>query len=349
MKAIKWNALYKIVLELNRRVDDFSVYENLAKNVLPTVLLLNKTHLTLFDENGSASKEYLHGFTKANMKLLGERGIVEETKRDLLKEGTVVIVNDTQKDKRADRDIARKLDVGSYANIIFRAYEDETPSGYLHLCKSMKAIKKGEVHRFTREDIPFLGSVGGLVAISLRNFGLYEKLNYEALTHGLTKLPNMRSFYRTLDQKLREVQETKENFSVVMSDIDNFKRAVKKYQHLAGSEIIKELARLLRENIKDEDYVSNYAGDEFIFLLPKTKKEAAAVLTDRLREVISQHTFYPKHPRTRKKEEYRMTCCFGIAESTPSISREEIIRRADYALNKAKEEKGKNASLVYRK
>jgi diguanylate cyclase (GGDEF)-like protein len=272
-------------------------------------------------------------------------GIINRTREELLNEGNVIIVGDTQNDKRADKYLARKLGVGSYANVIFEAYGELL--GYMHLCRSIKEIEKGKLERFSKDDRTFLGLLGGDIAVSLHNRRLYEQKTIEARTDYLTELPNRRMFTNLLGQKMIEAKDSGGKLSLMMSDIDNFKKVVDTYGHWQGSKVIHELAKLLRGSLKPEYEVSNYAGDEFIFMLPNTSVSEAKELSDKLRKTVSEYKFSLVHPETKLSETYQITFCFGMAEWEHPSSIEELIERADYALNRAKKQEGKNSSLAY--
>jgi diguanylate cyclase (GGDEF)-like protein len=338
-------ALDQILKELNRRPDDYAVYEPFVQSLLPHVLELNKAHIFIFDKKGNSVKEYIHGFTEADLKMLNARGIIRETREDLLKQDHVVIVNDAQSDPRSNAEIARELDVGSYANLIFHEFKEVY--GYLHICRSLKDIQSGKLSRFSEENELFLDVLGRTIAIALRNQRMYEQLNKEATIDYLTNLPNRRTFYRTLDQKLIEARRKDEPLSVAMSDIDHFKNFVDTYQHSEGSKLIFSLGQLMRSNIRDEYMVSNYAGDEFIFLMPGTDSTEAKYVTDKLGLIIAEHPFKTINPSTGTQETYRMTCSFGIADTSSAQNSKELIAKVDKALFTAKEQ-GRNRSLVYK-
>ena len=161
---------------------------------------------------------------------------------------------------------------------------------------------------------------------------------------GLTQVFNNRFFQSALNAEMSRSRRQGHSLSLVLMDIDHFKRFNDDYGHLAGDFVLAEFARVLGENLREHDVLARYGGEEFIVILPETKLEDAQSVTEKLRVAVETATF------REDKNVYSVTSSFGISELTPDNEREldkkELIRRADEALYDAKKA-GRNQVATY--
>ena len=125
---------------------------------------------------------------------------------------------------------------------------------------------------------------------SKRIGSLHERLDAvkkETLTDGLTKLPNRRAFDAQLDEESRQAEELDEPLSLLMMDIDHFKRFNDTYGHQIGDQVIKLVARTLMQTLKGRDSPARYGGEEFAVILPRTDQVRAVVVAERIREKLA--------------------------------------------------------------
>jgi polar amino acid transport system substrate-binding protein len=163
-----------------------------------------------------------------------------------------------------------------------------------------------------------------------------KKLLKMATTDSLTKLPNRIK----LDEKLFECftyyQRTRRAFSIVMVDVDYFKRINDTYGHLAGDKVLEALASILRTTVRDTDTVGRWGGEEFMIICPDTDKAGASRLASKIQSVINEYDFGVVHS---------LACSFGIGEFREDDRVESAVSRADEALYKAKD-LGRNKIIV---
>lgn len=176
---------------------------------------------------------------------------------------------------------------------------------------------------------------------ALRNelAGLLNRLNDQnialehlATTDSLTGLPNRRFLSERLDQEIYRAQRYGIPLSLILFDIDHFKRINDGWGHAAGDQVLREIAQETQHLLRRTDLVGRYGGEEFVVLLPETELAEAMSLARRLNWQISQKviTFMRGSPLV-------VTVSAGVAALAPDENGEKLIQRADQALYRAKE------------
>ena len=150
-------------------------------------------------------------------------------------------------------------------------------------------------------------------------------LEGEASTDPLTKALNRRSFLRMLG--LSVVSD--EPFSLIMFDIDHFKSINDTYGHDVGDAVLREISQLMRDNIRENDTLARWGGEEFMVLSAKSNMKRSMRVAERLRQAVAEFSFTGV-PR-------QITSSFGVAVHVFGESGEELVKRADEALYEAKE------------
>jgi two-component system cell cycle response regulator len=169
-----------------------------------------------------------------------------------------------------------------------------------------------------------------------------ERLRFMSQTDALTGLDNRRHLNERIDEMFQHAQRLNEPFSLVMCDLDKFKSVNDTYGHQAGDEVLKQLARILKEEAREIDRVGRYGGEEFMLLLPGTVLDAAVTFAERVRKRIEAHTF------TFDGGTLQRTASFGVSGwPHPTIrDSDSLVRTADDALYVAKET-GRNRVIRY--
>jgi diguanylate cyclase (GGDEF)-like protein len=163
-----------------------------------------------------------------------------------------------------------------------------------------------------------------------RQAELYEKL---AHTDGLTDLYNYRFFHQLLTIEMSRAQRFQRPLSLIMLDVDHFKTYNDVYGHPAGDRALRQIAALLQRSSRRYDLVARYGGDEFVIILPETRKGTAAEVAERIRAAVEQRdtTDGDMVPGGR------LTTSLGIASfPEDALDTAELIRKADRALYQAK-------------
>lgn len=169
------------------------------------------------------------------------------------------------------------------------------------------------------------------MASAFANEVRFSELESLAMTDGLTKIPNYRYLRHALDREILQSSRHRQIFTVAMVDVDHLKAYNLVHGHLVGSELLVDLAQLLRRETRASDIVARYGGDEFVLILPHTGREGGRVLSERVREFI--------RGGLRGRGGEVITCSFGLA-SFPEDGRDwvSLLTAADRGLSMAKEE-----------
>lgn len=167
----------------------------------------------------------------------------------------------------------------------------------------------------------------------------------EKLVHidGLTEVYNHRYLQNFLETEIRRSLRLQTFMSLILLDIDYFKRFNDNYGHQTGDFILKEMCKLMKKNIRDYDIVARYGGEEFAIVLVETTQEDAVKIAEKLRQIIATNIFIDGI------KEYRVTASFGVATVKPTnkeFKNSDLIDFADKALYDSKK-KGRNRVTAY--
>lgn len=193
---------------------------------------------------------------------------------------------------------------------------------------------------FSSEDIALIELFSQLVGASIGNIKLFEKIQRQATTDGLTGLANHKRFYEILEKELWRCRRYGGQISLVMVDIDNLKKINDTYGHRAGDKVIRRISSKIRECIRQIDTAARYGGDEFAVILPNTSLTDAVVVAGRMVDAVAQS------PITWKKEQIGLSISVGLGQYDAASSPEDITSRSDQALYTAKQA-GKNTVRVF--
>jgi diguanylate cyclase (GGDEF)-like protein len=161
--------------------------------------------------------------------------------------------------------------------------------------------------------------------------GLNKRLAVFASTDSLTELLNRRYFFERAEIELSRLKRNEKQAAVLIVDIDFFKKVNDQYGHPAGDEVLKVVANILKDNVRQHDLVARFGGEEFAILLADVDIEKSCVMAERMREKIEAEVIH------YKKEKIKVTASFGLS-ILPSASQDihVVIDSADKMLYKAK-------------
>jgi len=174
--------------------------------------------------------------------------------------------------------------------------------------------------------------------LAVSNALLYEKTMELSKTDGLTGLKNHREFKESLNAEILRAKRYQRPNSLLMIDLDYFKHYNDTNGHPQGDVLLKKLADLIKENLKDTDVVARYGGEEFAVLLLETPKDQAEAIAERLRNMIEWCRF----PKEDTQPDGKLTVSLGLSSfPDDGDTAEQVLHAADEALYEAKRT-GKN-------
>ncbi len=197
-------------------------------------------------------------------------------------------------------------------------------------------VSAGQPSMFNADDLRLLDIFSSLAAVNLRNILLYEKMEELAIRDSLTGLYLNRYFQQRFSEEVQRAYTRELYFSLVLLDLDHFKRINDEYGHTAGDIVLKNVAAILLRCVGAMDLVARYGGEEFAVLLPNKNKTEALGVAEKMRTEMEKSRFL-----FRRVEGY-VTISIGVAAFPEGgRSKEELLRRADKNLYEAKR-RGRN-------
>ncbi|GIW65146.1 MAG: hypothetical protein KatS3mg093_125 [Candidatus Parcubacteria bacterium] len=178
-----------------------------------------------------------------------------------------------------------------------------------------------------------------------------EKLKKLVYEDELTKLLNRRGFFKLAEPIFKEIKYVKSypnkrknfkinNLSIILLDIDNFKKINDNYGHLIGDQVLILVANTIKNRLRDIDLVGRYGGEEIVIMLLGANKKSAYNIAEEIREKIAS-----SYLKINKNKKLTITVSLGIAELTKEKDLAELIKKADQAMYQAKKT-GKNRTII---
>jgi diguanylate cyclase (GGDEF)-like protein len=212
------------------------------------------------------------------------------------------------------------------------------PITYGEMLLGVLNIENRDENAFSPQDVLILNTLADLLATALHNAFVFQKLQQQSITDGLTGIKTRRFFWEALSAEWKRASRSGRPFSVVLIDLDKFKEVNDTMGHFEGDLVLARVGRLLEQKSRQSNVVARYGGDEFIVLMPETGAEQAQVLAERLRQWLASDPTLSEH---------HITGSFGVA-SFPmhGFSVEDIIRVADAGMYVSKRSGGNLVSTA---
>ena len=175
--------------------------------------------------------------------------------------------------------------------------------------------------------ISFLWSMGFILMVSQR---LQADLRELATIDTLTRIPNRHATQVFFEKELSRAQRNQGEFSILLIDLDNFKQINDNHGHAAGDIVLIKTAQIFQSAIRRQDIIGRWGGEEFLMILPATSIPNTQILAERLRSDISEVEF------DETTIPIQLTISIGVASSRGCVSIDEILKKADDALYRAK-------------
>ncbi len=186
---------------------------------------------------------------------------------------------------------------------------------------------------YSTEHVRLLESVSLHASSALNNAITFERTRESALTDPLTDLPNARSFYMTLEQRIAECQRLKrEPVSILSMDMDDFRKVNDLYGHAVGDRMLASVADVIKKQLRQMDVLARYAGDEFVAIMPMASGEMASIIAERIRAAVESHEYTVRTGRTARVGLSVGIACFPQDGETA----EELLMAADRNMQRDK-------------
>ncbi|OGQ21295.1 MAG: hypothetical protein A3I05_06995 [Deltaproteobacteria bacterium RIFCSPLOWO2_02_FULL_44_10] len=326
--------LYAIGQQVNSVVDLDDLYTMITQT-LKQSLEIEEFAVMVFDEK----KEELHvraayGFTDDEAVL---RTIFHEDEGIsglAAKSGRKIYIRDTREETRflhyKGKQLSRSL---SFLSL---------PLIYKKNVLGVINFGRAQTSAFTAADVKMLSLVANQVALALANAQLYTKTRELSIKDELTGLANRRYFQQMIQVEWKRAVRFRRDLSVLMIDVDYFKKYNDTHGHLEGDKLLRALGAVFRNNLREVDTAARFGGEEFILLLPDTDKRGAIVVGEKMRRLIEEQS---RGDRTLFQGSISISV--GIATFPDDVAEiDDLIDHADIALYRAKEE-GRNRVVCY--
>ncbi|MGJ9383771.1 sensor domain-containing diguanylate cyclase [Salipaludibacillus sp. CF4.18] len=199
---------------------------------------------------------------------------------------------------------------------------------------------------FGKVDLRLLEIMGNYTVVALQNIRQLEQTKQESIMCSLTKIYNFRYFDTLLKEQYNQDSLM---YSMILIDLDHFKRINDAYGHYSGNKVLKEVASILRDLVGNKGVLARYGGEEFVILLDGQNSLNSTGLANTIREKLENHIFYVTEDLSDGKDaDICITASIGVAtKEEPSQSPLSVLRNADRAMYTGAKEQGRNKVAVY--
>ncbi|HNV69905.1 MAG TPA: sensor domain-containing diguanylate cyclase [Candidatus Ozemobacteraceae bacterium] len=321
--------MYEISLSIGRDEDFVSMTRRILESALQLVEV-NRCSLMLYDApTDTLQTELVVGapHLKTGFRLRLGEGLAGTA----LKEGKAILAVRGSKDQRFVSVAGETTPQGTVANMAcVPLISDTTKLGVLNFTST---DPKYEV---TAQELDTLGVVANLIVLAYQRQRLYQL----SIKDELTGLYSFRFFSQRLGEELTRASRYKSCFSLVLFDIDHFKKLNDSWGHPFGNIVLKAVAKVLQDSIRQGiDFPARFGGEEFALLLPETSAANALILAERIRQRVGELLF------DEKGNIVRTSISGGIAAFPICVNAEQILEKADQSLYNAKSS-GRNRIVI---
>jgi diguanylate cyclase (GGDEF)-like protein len=244
-----------------------------------------------------------------------------------------LIVADLQKDYR-EKNVSRPRAV--HGCLVVPIVSERITIG----CVAMTSTKAG-IYGFDHQRL--IDRLVRLAAVGIQNARLHTKTLELADTDSMTGLLTNRAYQERLETEFRKTRTARQSLSLLILDVDYFKRVNDTYGHPQGDDLLRKVGEVIRQHARKVDICCRYGGDEFVVLMPETIKAEAAMVAARLRQAIEEMEFIVDH------KVVRITASIGVAGYPQDVSdKAALVQAADTAMYAAKHSGRNNVMLAGR-
>lgn len=198
-------------------------------------------------------------------------------------------------------------------------------------------ISRSEPDSFSEKDFELFVNLANQAAIAIDNARLYRY----AVTDEMTRLYNHRYFQQRLDEEIQRADRYENHVSLIILDVDHFKKFNDTFGHPEGDRVLKTVARLIEKNVREIDIPARYGGEEFVVICPEKNGEGSLIPAERIRSAIEGFDFRINGERVPLTVSLGVSCYPDAAKS-----KADLVQKADFALYYSKQH-GRNQATLY--
>ncbi|OIO39200.1 MAG: hypothetical protein AUJ75_01690 [Candidatus Omnitrophica bacterium CG1_02_49_10] len=324
-------------LELLKGLKDVAGYlsatlrmEELAEKIAGEAMrLVGKSDQSLFfmvDDNNRELALAAARYPDKNGKAKDKKGDIFD--QWVLKNRKPLIINDADKDFRFTKEAAAPNE-RTFKSLIVSPVAAKGILGILRL-------ENAKSEAYDGDDLRILNIISNLAAMALENAFLYKRTEELAIRDSLTGLFVRRYFDERLDTEVKRALRMKYPLSVLMVDIDDFKRYNDIHGHIVGDMALRAVAGMIKKYTREDDILARWGGEEFSLIFPGKARDEACGVAHEIRKAVEAKRIIVR------REDTRLTVSIGVAEMPgDSAVKNELMMKADEYMYKAKRE-GKN-------
>lgn len=194
-------------------------------------------------------------------------------------------------------------------------------------------LRNNNKREYSQSEKKLITAITDQLAIAIENALLHKKTELLSLTDDMTGLNNFRYFQQKLKDEITRSKRYERDISLLMLDIDHFKKVNDTYGHLKGDIILKMVAHVITQTVRDVDMPARYGGEEFVVILPETNQKDSITIADRIRKRVEEIDFSGQEGL----EYLKITISIGVASFPVNATKEKaLIEAADKACYEAK-------------
>ena len=322
-------SLYNLSLKLSSNENLSKLYATVI-NYAADLTQTSAGSLAMFDEERGemilvASKGFSKKFSQIRRWKIRRGGLTTR----ILNQKDPFLIEDLKKYPKFDNPLFRTEKIQSLAAISL--WNEGKIMGILYVDDFKPRV-------FSEKEISILSLISTIAATTIAKAKILETTRLLAITDELTGLFNHRHFLQQLGAELSRTKRYERALTLVMLDIDHFKKYNDTHGHLKGNDVLRSLGDIIKRNCRETDIPARYGGEEFTIIMPETGRQKGKILAERLRKAIEDYPF----KEARKQPTGGITVSVGVAsfpENADSVH--DLIEESDRALYRAKSE-GRN-------
>lgn len=334
--------VYEVSASISSRLETKEIIDNIISGIYE---LIECVYCSVIKYDGdSSSIKTISSKSKENIEIDSNLidKIVSANICELTKQDKGFIINDVSKYKFIPKEYKLKLpDISSI--LIEPLILENKNIGYIFICSNYK-------NRFTKEHKAILDILANHAVISLQNARSYETIHDKSIKDSLTLCFNQRYFFEYLDSVGNKCLQCKKGkcigcslASLIIFDLDNYKIINDTYGHQTGDKILKDIALIIKNNLRETDMVFRYGGDEFTIILPNMDCMKAFNVAERIRIIVEETEFFGVNG-----DKIKLTLSGGICDyPLNSESGSSLLSHADRAMYIYGKQQGKNKIGIY--